>query len=77
MLILTYTRKNDKFQTISVIGDAAGIRDLYWQLTHNYLAQDGTEIGDIKVANFCGVDCTNTIMSNPYLVQTNLSSIDR
>lgn len=44
ILKLTYHRQNDPFQTVTVLGDAEGIRDLYWQLTHNYLPQDETAI---------------------------------
>ncbi len=36
MLQLKYTKKRDRFQTVTVLGDPEGIRDLYWQLTKNY-----------------------------------------
>ncbi len=75
MLKLIYTRKSDKFQSVTLLGDAVGIRDLYWQLTHNYKAQDGTEIGSIAVFDLDGVDCTSSIMTNPHGVATRLSSI--
>jgi len=58
MLKLTY---NDKFRTNTVLGDSEGIRDLYWQLTHNYTPKDGTEIGNITVTTLDGYDCTNDI----------------
>jgi hypothetical protein len=54
MLKLTYNRKSDKFQTVTVLGSPEGIRDLYWQLTHNYVAQDGTAIDKIIVSNLDG-----------------------
>ena len=76
MLRLIYTRKKDRFQDVSVLGDAAGIRDLFWQLTHNYAAKDGTEIGVIKVLNLDGVDCTRSIMTNPHSEATSLSSLE-
>lgn len=66
MLRLIYTRKKSKFETVSVIGDSQGIRDLYWQLTRNYKAKDGPEIGDIRVVNLDGIDCTSSILTNPY-----------
>jgi len=77
MLKLTYTRKSDQFQTVTVLGDAEGIRDLYWQLTHNYKAQDGTEIGSIDVFDLDGVKCTAEVLTNPFGVETRLSCIDR
>ena len=76
MLKLTYTRKRDRFQTVTLMGDPIGIRDLYWQLTHNYKAQDGTEIGSITVSNLDGVDCTADFMTNPHANSTHLSSIE-
>ena len=53
-LRLTWKRKNDKFEQGFVIGSPEAIRDLYWQLTHNYKAVDGTEIGEIEVHNLNG-----------------------
>lgn len=75
MLKLTYTRKIDEFQTVTVLGDAQGIRDLYWQLTHNYKPQDGTEIGYVQVTDLDGRNCMDDIMTNPHAVVTKLSSI--
>ena len=76
MLKLTYTRKSDEFQTVTVLGDAEGIRDLYWQLTHNYKAQDGTAIGAIRVTDLEGRDCIAEIMTRPHSVATRLSRIN-
>jgi hypothetical protein len=61
--------------TVTVLGDALGIRDLYWQLTHNYKAQDGTEIGDIQITNLDGQDCKPEILSNPHCNSSRLSLI--
>lgn len=77
MLKLTYAREKDRFQTVTVMGDAAGIRDLYWQLTHNYKAQDGTKIGNIKVSDLDGVDCTANVLTDPHGHASRLSSIER
>lgn len=83
MLKLTYTRARDEFQTVTVLGDPAGIRDLYWQLTHNYQAQaqvgyfDGSKIGTVKITNLDGMDCTDTVMANPFGYCISLSNIDR
>lgn len=75
MLKLTYSRKSDRFRTVTVIGDAEGIRDLFWQLTHNYTPKDGTAIGEITVTNLDGEDCTDQIMKNPHLKTSRLSHI--
>ncbi len=76
MLIkLTYNRKSDRFQTVTVIGDPEGIRDLYWQLTHNYAPQDGTAIGDIRVTNLDGDDCTKSLMTQPRSWASRLSEL--
>lgn len=76
MLKLTYRRASDKFQTVTVIGEAEGIRDLYWQLTHNYAPQDGTAIGVIMVTNLDGIDCMSDVMTRPHSVSTRLSKLD-
>lgn len=73
MLKLTYNRKSDEFKTVTVLGDAEGIRDLYWQLTHNYKAQDGTEIGCLRVTDLDGRDCLSEVMTSPHSVATSLS----
>ena len=77
MLKLTYSRKSSQLDTVTVLGDPAGIRDLYWQLTHNYAAKDGTEIGNIKVTNLQGYDCTRFIMSAPHKFDTRLSCLEQ
>lgn len=74
MLKLTYTRKSDLYQTVTVLGDEYGIRDLYWQLTQNYKAVDGTEIGYIKVTNLDG-DVIAEIMATPHDYSTRLSTL--
>jgi hypothetical protein len=76
MLKLTYTYKNDKSNTVTLLGDAEGIRDLYWQLTKNYKAADGTEIGAIKVTDLDGFEIEkHLIMIEPHTYSTTLSSI--
>ena len=72
MLKLTYSRKSNEFVTVTVLGDSEGIRDLYWQLTHNYKATDGTEIGKIVVTNLDG-DSVDNPMFNPHAEATYLS----
>lgn len=75
MLKLTYNRKNDRFKYVTVLGDPLGICDLYWQLTHNYQPQDGSEIGEIKITNLDGVELdTKEFLSNPFSQMTHLSS---
>jgi len=77
MLKLTYSKKRRQSDHVTVLGDPAGIRDLYWQLTHNYAAQDGGEIDSIKVTNLDGYDCTKSIISTPHKWMTALSSIEK
>lgn len=66
MLRLKYTLKNDEFQWVSVLGDAEGIRNLYWQLTQNYAPRDGQAIGTIVVLDMDGHDVTEQVMTNPH-----------
>jgi hypothetical protein len=75
MLKLTYTRQSDRFQTVTVIGDPIGIQDLYWQLTHNYKAQDGTKIGTITVSNLEGLDLPDGWWLEPYRYMTRLNNL--
>jgi len=75
-LQLKYTKKRDRFQTVTVLGDPEGIRDLYWQLTKNYTCSDGTCIGDISVINLDGDDVTRYVLTNPVGNATMLSNID-
>lgn len=69
MLRLTWKRESDNFCFGFVLGDPESIRDLYWQLTHNYKANDGTKIGIIEIHSLDGqlVDIKE-LMSNPYSV---------
>lgn len=73
MLKLTYTRRSNVFQTVTVIGDPEGIRDLYWQLTQNHNAHDGTAICDVEVTNLDGINCTGKILTEPYANMTQMS----
>lgn len=54
ILRLTWKRKRDQHQQGSVIGSPEAIRDLYWQLTHNYQPVDGTAIGTIEIRSLDG-----------------------
>ena len=76
LLKLTYTRKKDRFQGVTVIGDPEGIRDLYWQLTHNYKAQDGAEIGSVTIYDLDGIDVTSNVRTNPHSYASRLSSLE-
>lgn len=75
MLQLKYSRQRDRFQTVTVLGDPEGIRDLYWQLTKNYECIDGTCIGDIRVFNLEGDDVTETVMHIPWRNASRLSNL--
>ena len=75
MLQLRYTKRRDEFQTVTVLGDPVGIRDLYWQLTKNYGCSDGSCIGDIRVLNLSGVDITDEVLRHPWSHATRLSNL--
>lgn len=77
MLQLRYSLKRDRFQYATVFGDPGAISNLYWQLTHNYQAQDGQAIGEIKVLTMDGTDVTSTIMTNPFGSSSPLTTIER
>jgi hypothetical protein len=77
MLQLRYNLKRDRFQYATVFGDPAAISNLYWQLTHNYAAQDGQEIGEIKVLDMAGVDVTEEVLVNPFGAGQRLTTIER
>jgi len=66
MLKLRYSRASNKFEYATVFGDPIAIRDLYWQLTRNYQANDGTAIGEVRVFNTDGLDITKSIMQFPH-----------
>lgn len=73
LLKLTYTRASDRFAEVTLLGSPKGIRDLYWQLTHNYSEEtDGTGIGTIKVRNLEHEDITDSFMREPYPLCTRL-----
>lgn len=77
MLQLRYTLKRDKFQHASLYGDAGSISNLYWQLTHNYKAQDGQEIGTIVVLDSEGRDVTKDVLTNPHGAGVPTCTIER
>ena len=76
MLQLRYCLDRDIYQFVIVFGDPEGIRNLFWQLTHNYVAQDGMKIGEIVVLNMDGEDVTETILSAPYTNTVPMSKLD-
>ena len=71
MLKLTYSRVNDEFATVTVLGDAEGIRDLYWKLTTNC---NKDSIGKVTVSDLDGYALSEKIIfTNPHGVKTRLS----
>ena len=76
MLQLRYSLKRDPHQYATLFGDPAAIRNLYWQLTHNYQAQDGQAIGGVKVMTMAGHDVTSTVMTNPFGASAPLTTIE-
>ena len=75
LLQLKYTKQVDEFQTVTILGNQEGIRDLYWQLTKNCMCFDGTGIKDIHVLNLEGEDITEMIMASPWQRATKLSNL--
>jgi hypothetical protein len=74
ILKLTYSRKSDEFQKVTLLGDAEGIRDLFWQLTHNYHPVDGTEVGEIEISNLEGTVISHQdLLRKPFVCSTYLS----
>ena len=77
MLKLTYTRKSDILQRVTILSNGEGIRDLYWQLTHNYKCQDRTEIGNITVYNLDGDEIEiKDLMKFPWDNETQLCTLE-
>ena len=77
MLQLRYSLKRDQFQYATVFGDPIAISNLYWQLTHNYKAQDGQAIGEIKALDMDGKDVTDQLLANPFGCSRPLTSLER
>ena len=74
LLKLQYRKKAYSNEWVSVIGDSQGIRDLYWQLTRNHRAQDGTGIENVEVSNLEGRMLTeDEILQKPHVYSTALS----
>jgi hypothetical protein len=76
LIRLSYTRAKDPHQVVTVMGEPLAIRDLYWQLTKNYSANDGTAIGQVKVTDMNGVDCTNQILVQPFSIPFPTTTIE-
>ena len=76
MLKLRYYYKADRFKHVTLISDTEGIRDLYWQLTRNYSANDGSAIGGIEVTNLDGEELSEQeLMQSPYIRHTLMSKL--
>ena len=77
MLKLTYSHPNDEFQTITVLGDARGIFDLWFRLSQATPEYKSHGVGKIKVRNLDGyeIDMTKGI-DNAICARTSLSSLD-
>lgn len=75
LLKLEYCIKISPHKRFVFISDAEAIRNLLWQLTHNYNSHDGTAIGELTVSNLDGVviNCEE-ILASPFRWATNLST---
>lgn len=77
MIRLKWIRREDRNAYGSVIGDPESIRDLYWQLTHNYNPIDGTAIYDVSVYGLDGVKYKySEIMQQPYVMSSTSNGLD-
>ena len=76
LIRLSYTRAKDPLQVVTVLGEPLAIRDLYWQLTKNYRANDGTAIGQVRIADMNGKDCTSLIMTQPLSIPFPTTTIE-
>jgi hypothetical protein len=56
MLTLTYSLPNDKFQTVTVLGDAKGIWDLWWRLSQSRPENSGDAASNITIRNMAGLE---------------------
>ena len=74
MLKLTYTRPNDEFQTVTVLGDARGIFDLWFRLTNANPQYPSHGVGKITIHDLHGrlidmrkglaeAECAATVLS--------------
>ena len=77
MLQIRYSLARDPHQFATLFGDPCAVSNLYWQLTHNYRAQDGQAIGEVKVMDMSGRDVTSSVMSNPFSCSQALTTIER
>lgn len=56
MIQLRYSLPHDKYQTVTVLGDAKGIWDLWWRLTNVAKDNKQSAVTDIKITNLNGIE---------------------
>ena len=78
MLKLTYTLPNDEFQTVTVLGDAHGIFDLWFRMTNAQYEYPSHGFGRIEVRNLDGhlIDMSKGL-NEAICSATRLSRIER
>lgn len=77
MLQLRYSRARAPHEYVTLMGEPEAISDLYWQLTRNHHATDGTAIGEVRVFNLQGEDVTATVLSSPRAGMAPMCTVQR
>lgn len=54
MLKLTYSCPHDPYSTVTVLGDAKGLWDLWWRLTRASPGNPQDKAEDVRVETLCG-----------------------
>jgi hypothetical protein len=56
MLKLTYSLPNDKFRTVTVLGDAEGLFDLWFRLMQARPEHDSHAAANLRITTLSGVE---------------------
>jgi hypothetical protein len=56
MFKLTYSLPNDEYQTVTVLGDAQGLWDLWWRLSRANPENPNDVAANLKITSLSGAD---------------------
>jgi hypothetical protein len=56
MLKLTYSAPDDKYQTVTVLGDARGLWDLWYRLTRANPGNPNDQAANVKITTLAGAE---------------------
>lgn len=77
MLKLTYSLPHDKFQTVTILGDAKGLCDLYWRLTNANPKNENDAASNIKIHTLSGIELNPCLGINEFFINDKpLSQLD-